>query len=378
VRTRNGPLASFANCRLNMKYKHETWTIRKLCGLIRRKKMNLSPPYQRNDIWTTKAQQKLIETINEGWPLPNFFVLKSEDLFEMVDGQQRSRAVLAHVKGDALKDPEAKIAAKAFLDYKLNVTVISDVNRARESIEEYYSLVNSSGLHLNRPELRKAEYFDTAFLALVQSLARHPTFNALDLFSESSVNRMNDVDLVAELLTGLQCGIADKKIKMEDLFKDDIDQPTAKRLRERFERILAICDALNQEVPLKNTRYKQRNDFYSLFLLFDSLPDDDISVPKYFYRILRRLGCYISPSQEHCETLKEYAICCVTQSNGKAARDARHNILKELLMNEGAQANARQVDVLAMFGLPSSATIKIGRYLTLDAEQLERVEPELQ
>ena len=218
-----------------MKYKHETWTIRKLCGLIRRKKMNLSPPYQRNDIWTTKAQQKLIETINVGWPLPNFFVLKNGDLFEMVDGQQRSRAVLVHVKSDAFQDPAAKMVSKAFLDYKLNVTVISEVNRARESIEEYYSLVNSSGLHLNRPELNKAEYFDTAFLALVQSLARHPILNSLELFSETSVDRMNDVDFVAELLTGLQCGIVDKKIKMGELFEKDIDEPTAKRLRDRFE-----------------------------------------------------------------------------------------------------------------------------------------------
>ncbi|MFZ4397467.1 MAG: DUF262 domain-containing protein, partial [Kiritimatiellia bacterium] len=111
-----------------MKYKHETWTIRKLCGLIRRKKMNLSPPYQRNDIWSTKTQQKLIETINEGWPLPNFFVLKKGDLFEMVDGQQRSRTMLSHIKSDAFKRPDAKIAANAFLSYKLSVTVISDVD----------------------------------------------------------------------------------------------------------------------------------------------------------------------------------------------------------------------------------------------------------
>ena len=276
------------------------------------------------------------------------------------------------------KDRQNKATAKAFLDCKLNVTVISDVDPARENIEEYYTLVNSSGLHLNRPELSKAKYFDTTLLALVQSIARHPNLQALELFSESSVDRMNDVDLVAELLTGLQCGITDKKIKVDDLFDKDIDQPTAQKLKERFEQILAIFVTLNQEVPLRTTRYKQRNDFYSLFLLFDAIVSADISVPKYFYRVLRRLGGYISPSQERCDTLKEYAICCVTQSNGKTARDTRHSILRDLLMNEGAQANARQSDVLAMFGLPSSAMVKIGNYLTLDADQIERVEPEMQ
>ena len=56
-----------------MEYKVETIDIRELLRLIKDGKLNLHPDYQRNFIWSPKEQKMLIKTIDDGYPLPNFF-----------------------------------------------------------------------------------------------------------------------------------------------------------------------------------------------------------------------------------------------------------------------------------------------------------------
>ena len=64
------------------------------------KKLNLTPSYQRGDVWGTPARQLLIESILRGIPLPSVILLKPEDPtkpLEVVDGKQRLTAILRFV-----------------------------------------------------------------------------------------------------------------------------------------------------------------------------------------------------------------------------------------------------------------------------------------
>lgn len=59
--------------------------------------MNLTPSYQRGDVWSTAMRQKLIESILRGIPLPSIILLQPEDPdlpHEVVDGKQRLTAIL--------------------------------------------------------------------------------------------------------------------------------------------------------------------------------------------------------------------------------------------------------------------------------------------
>ena len=153
-----------------MIFDFEKWNIAKLCKLIDQGRLDLNPPYQRNSVWSAKAQKKLINTIRLGQPIPNFFIRRvNADIFEVVDGQQRARSILAYKCGD-IKDSESRVYSeltpdeqRVFDSYHLSITMISDLGE-NESIEAYYALVNSSGLRVNRPEIFKAEYHDTNFL----------------------------------------------------------------------------------------------------------------------------------------------------------------------------------------------------------------------
>lgn len=64
-------------------------------------KLNLTPSYQRGDVWGTGARQLLIESVLRGIPLPSVILLKPSDgqsqLYEVVDGKQRLTSILRFV-----------------------------------------------------------------------------------------------------------------------------------------------------------------------------------------------------------------------------------------------------------------------------------------
>lgn len=355
----------------NMKYRHESWTIKKLIKYYEDGLINLSPPYQRNPIWTSKAQKLLIDTINKGQPIPNFFLLEKENnKMEMVDGQQRARTILSYYRKD-ISDLNGNIfdGENVFLNYILNITMISNLSKD-ESIEEYYFLVNSSGLRLNRPEVIKAEYYDTRFLYLLNKLVEIESFQELNLFSASSVNRMNDLELVSELVALLKFGIFDKKTKVDQLYEKDITEKEYQELFEQFQYISETLNRLNLITPISKTRYRQRNDLYTLFNFFNQIKGVDPASIDSFYRILLKIGPHISPSQEECDPLKEYAVNCVTQSNSKKAREARHNFLVELLLNTSKEPTPTQSALLDFFEISEMDLIEISGFFTLDPAKL--------
>lgn len=71
----------------------------------RQKTLVLNPHFQRRDIWTAAAQTYLIDTILRQMPIPKIYLRTKihsktrKTIREVVDGQQRLRAILAFVDG---------------------------------------------------------------------------------------------------------------------------------------------------------------------------------------------------------------------------------------------------------------------------------------
>jgi hypothetical protein len=365
-----------------MIYEIHTWPVSELISLYDSDRLNLSPPYQRNPVWTAKAQQKLLESILSGKPIPNFFLLKTgKDSYEMIDGQQRARTILGYSRNlitdhenltfekRLTQSPNRKQTASQFLDYKLSITVVKEIHD-NESVEEYYALLNSSGLRLSRPELKKAEYFTTNFLKLVLECAEDERFRSLRIFKEANTARMNDVDFVSELIALLKFGISDKKEKVDQLYEDDISLKEYRSLKSTFDKQMVIFNGCNHITPLLRTRYKQKNDFYSVFYLFWTIQDSDIATLEHLYKVLIKVGPHIRPSQAECEPLREYAHHCVTQSNSKASRQARHDILVGLLLNPTNTPTPVQEAVIDYFRLTAGDLTQVGNFWTLDPSKI--------
>lgn len=359
-----------------MKYKIKIWLIRQLVDIYENDKLLLNPPYQRNPIWSLRAQKMLIKTIKSGQPIPNFFLLKKDGgSYEMVDGQQRARTIISYLRGDfsdfngIIFNQEDDVEQGRFLAYPLSVTIISDITET-DSIEAFYSLVNSSGLRLNRPELKKAEYFRTNFLRLITTLADHLDFLDLKLFPASSVNRMNNVDFVSELVALIVHGVSDKKEKVDDLFENDISDKDYQALKNEFLQIVSRFKRFDVVYPINKTRFRQKNDFYSLFAFILTNPQLKEADLIYFYKLLLKISPYIRPSQEDCDPLMNYALNCVTQSNSKRAREQRHLFLINLLLNTSKEPNDTQKEIIRFFKMSNSDIVRISDYTTLSIDAI--------
>ncbi|KXX66640.1 DUF262 domain-containing protein [Flammeovirga sp. SJP92] len=316
-----------------MKYLFETWKVSKLIELMSKGNLNLKPHYQRNSIWSKKDKNLLIDSIYFGYPLPSFFLYSKNDKeYEVVDGQQRITTMLefniGEITGSDLKSIK-NTNSNTFLDYQINVTIIKDIENSSDLVN-FYTLVNKSGKHLNANELNKAQFNNTPFLKMVEKIAESKEFCELDIFTDSTRKRMNDRALIEELVAIIKYDEVDKRGVVTKLF-EGIEQPEADELYNKFMKITQKVLILNKEYPIKKTRYRQRNDFYTLFQFIYKNIGNDIELLKYQYKVLRVLAPHIRPSQEECDLLQEYALNCVSQSNSKDARQKRLQIFDMLL-----------------------------------------------
>jgi hypothetical protein len=93
----------------------DVWPISQFTG----RKLNLTPSYQRGDVWRTGDRQALIESVLRGIPLPSVILLRTGAVtpHDVVDGKQRLTAILRFVG----KHPTA--AARVDAAHKLHPEV---------------------------------------------------------------------------------------------------------------------------------------------------------------------------------------------------------------------------------------------------------------
>jgi hypothetical protein len=334
-----------------MKYEIVFWPISHLLEIYNNGKINLSPDYQRNAIWSKNAQNLLIDSLKIGFPLPTFFIKKvSQDNYEMVDGQQRSRAIIRYFLTKELDNPkmDENKYKRILSDYLLNITIITHIENT-ESIEDFYYRVNSTGLHLNRPEKIKAKNLNSKFFTLAENIVHSNVLTELGLFSESSLRRMLDRDLIEEIFALIQYGITEKKKQVDLIYEDDITDDDVNIIESKFLQIINIIQEFNKIKPIKNTRYRQRNDFYTLvsFLLErNSLSQE---VLNYLYNILIIIDNEIKPSKFTAKPFAEYAQNCVSQSNSENARKERLRIISDILISNDINPNEIQTEIISYY-----------------------------
>jgi hypothetical protein len=357
-----------------MKFHIESWTLLDLFESFQKGNLNLEPPYQRNDIWSNPAKKKLIDSIKKEYPLPVFFLHEQgNNKFDVVDGQQRIRAIVGYMKllyKDLDKKSYSEIDISTFNNYKISLTII-DQSAKESELSDFYYRVNKFGTKLNRPEILKAQYKETNFQELVANLSDSDEFENLQLFTPSSLNRMSDLDFVGELLGLLEFGILEKKKGADELYEANISTEKAEALYTGFFEVLDVVKQFNEIYPISKTRYKQKNDFYTLWGFIKYNIEIENKTLSYFYKLLVLIGNDITPSNQVSVSMANYAFNCVTQSNSKKARLNRLQFFNELFLNTGAKVNETQLDVLNYYELNEADVIKTNGFLTLDGNKIQ-------
>lgn len=363
-----------------MDYAPKEITIKELYAMIVDGKIDLRPPYQRNFIWGKKDQQLLIDSILKGYPLPNFFIYKNPNgLYEMVDGQQRAETICRFIKGvttDSNKYHLSEIPNQAsFWNYKLNITEIQKIDASKgEDIATFYALVNKQGSHLNTSEINKAQYSNTPILTMIEGLMNSEELAQLDIFKPKTKSRMNDRALIEELVAYLRSGFYDKRDAVEEMFETELSNNEISALQSSFMSIIKKIVKLDSITPINETRYRQRNDFFTLFSFINTHPEQSDELLEYQYEVLVWLDeiNIISPNNEDCDLLFKYALNCVSQSNSKSARIKRLDIFNTILCHSKEDNNAEYENLIRYLSktIGSISHKEVDNYFLIDIDQL--------
>ncbi len=251
-----------------------------------RAELLLQPRFQRRDVWSPKAKSHLIDTILRGLPIPIIFIRPSVNpqqrttIREVVDGQQRLRAVISYSKDEfpVVKSQNPFFGGKKFsqlppedqqrfLSYEFSVVLLEEASNAE--VLDIFARLNTYAQKLTPQELLNAAYFgqfkQTVYLLGYEHLE---FWRQNHILIDRQIIRMAEAELTTELLVVMLTGIQHRRNKIDDLYEEkDDDFPERERIVKEFKNVidtLVKCMGDN----LRNTIFGRRVLFYSLFCAF--------------------------------------------------------------------------------------------------------------
>jgi len=270
--------------RLNMKsYDSRTYSINDFVEWDKAGQLELNPRFQRRPVWTDKAKSFLMDTILRGKPIPKIFIRQKINVStktstrEVVDGQQRLRTILSFIKdgfvvskrqnldhgGHLFSQLPEEVQAQV-LAYEVSVDLL--INLPDPEVLDIFSRLNSYAVVLNEQEKINADHFGP-FKALADKIGHkyYEYWTKQGILTAKSIMRMQEVNLVADLLIAMLEGVKSKKqIKKyydayESAFEHDVDT-----LEQRFDAIISKIADLYPE-GLSDTEFRRLHLFYSFF-----------------------------------------------------------------------------------------------------------------
>jgi hypothetical protein len=242
-------------------------------------KIEIKPPFQRNPVWTERQKSYLIDSVLNGYPIPELYIQEVVDEdgnsnYVIVDGQQRMRSVLDFLddkfgmnredspqfNGAHFKDLTAE-QKRAFFSYNFVVRTLPEMDDSE--IREIFKRLNRNVVSLNTQELRKAIY-SGPFIKLVSDLSEKEFWGLLRFFTPTDVKRMKDEEYISELCLVAIEGIQNKKDRIEDFYQEaEVSFTYGPFLIETFNRVLGFLQPIAGD--LSHTRWRNKTDFYTLF-----------------------------------------------------------------------------------------------------------------
>lgn len=244
--------------------------------------LDLKPRYQRNPVWDYRTQSYLIDTILRGLPIPQIFIRQIIDTRtmkskrEVVDGQQRLRAILGFIKGEfkVMKshnneyqnmkfDDLTEQDKERFLYYQIPTEVI---NINDESIiYDMFARLNTNGISLNKQEVRNALYRGEFKVFAYNITSRwRDMFLKLQTFTEKNCARMNDVEFMSSIIIMTINGIVtDSQTNFNNIYKE---------YDEKFENVSEV-------------EYKINSIFACIASIFEEYDYDMLHSKNYMYTI---------------------------------------------------------------------------------------------
>ncbi|MCK2028326.1 DUF262 domain-containing protein [Microbacterium galbinum] len=273
----------------------------------RQRTLDLRPFYQRRAVWNPRVKSLLMDSILKGYPLPLIFLHRrldirtSQNVRQVVDGQQRLRTILSFVDPDCLADRDEwddfriqrthnrEYAGMSFADLPeharttilqtaLSVNVLpSDIPDV--TILQIFQRMNTTGLKLKDQEVRNGTFFGE-FKDVAYSLAyeQNQRWVRWGLFDRQDIGQMAEVEFTSDLLGALMRGVSGKNTaQITKLYRENDEEfrdkdAVSADFRSIFDRLADVYEE-RLSVPLPD-RFRSPAWFYPVFATVAGLPDD--------------------------------------------------------------------------------------------------------
>jgi hypothetical protein len=242
------------------------------------KELELRPPFQRNPVWTEKQKAYLIDTILHGYPIPELYMqeytdAEGNDVYVIVDGQQRVRSCLEFIRGEYLLsgddspkwsdmgfDDLSEDERKRIYNYNFVVRVLPDL--PEDELRAVFRRLNRNVVALNKQELQHATYWGE-FIQSVENIADHESWAEVGLFTPNDIRRMIDIEYVNELAIGYSHGLQNKKESLDKWYEAyEKEFPDRRRTERAFNSTLQ--EIVSAIPAITKTRWRKKSDFYTL------------------------------------------------------------------------------------------------------------------
>lgn len=244
------------------------------------------PQYQRGSVWTRKQKQLLIDSIFRGMDIPKLYLRmltagpggqSPPYEFEVVDGQQRLRAIWEFFDGEysLSNDVELvvdgndirglkyqKLPSEAWMALARYPLSVIELEATDEEVEEMFVRLQN-GTTLRAAEIRNA--MPGEMKHFVRDLAEHPFF-----VSCKFANKRRDYDHVAAQMTKLELEGEPTDVKNTRLEAMYRDNQSFDAKSEKAKRIRRVLDLLHEAFPAKNP-FLEKYNAVALYLVFSHL-----------------------------------------------------------------------------------------------------------
>lgn len=261
-------------------------TISDLVQWQSKKELILSPKYQRNSVWNEKAKAYLIDTIVRGLPIPPIFLRQKVDVGtkttyrEIIDGQQRVRAILDYVVAESFaikKSHNKELGGKryselepdiqeAILEYDIMAAVVTEKDES--IVYDMFARLNSNNMVLNRQEIRNSKFWGDFKVLVYRLSSRYRDFFLENkLLTDNDCARMQDSELINSMVILLLEGVVkETPTSVDNIYKKyDRDFSCSEVVESQFDSVMIVIDEIYNFFNGATGCFGNKNYFFTLF-----------------------------------------------------------------------------------------------------------------
>ncbi|MGD9160803.1 MAG: DUF262 domain-containing protein [Desulfobacteraceae bacterium] len=358
-----------------LKYKTGSKTIQEIDVLFKGKKINLSPGFQRDSVWTITDRKNLIKSIFHGYPLPAIFLYKRQAdgdiVYDVIDGKQRLESIFmfnGSIKGNRFSAKTNLPGSEQSENYDWNrlkklkkqhlitgyeIPTI-EVDGDFSNIVDLFVRINSTGKALTKQEKRNARYFNSDFLKTASKTAKkfESYFIQNKIISPAQIARMKHIELVSEIMYSIHMGdVINKKAALDQVMQSGGfgKSMTGIQIQKANKKTIHILNRLINMFPkIKQTRFRKIVDFYTLAVLLYKFESEHLILTNKKRNILAQdLLIHFSTNVDRVresqkrangikqgqEVFRNYLSTVQQQTDSALQRKRREEILRNLLQN---------------------------------------------